>query len=154
MTVAPQIPLLLVPKQEPIVYGKPSLTDLSSPFPLLSYRLNLLTAGNRLHPGISSFSTLSLPSTTTSILSLNRSWVTSLPSSLTTLRNPLHGEGGVPSLSSPVGIQVRGKKYGSEYQPSNLKRKRRHGFLARKRSLGGRKILKRRAMKGRWVLTH
>ncbi|KAI9230252.1 MAG: ribosomal protein L34-domain-containing protein [Piptocephalis tieghemiana] len=108
----------------------------------------------RLHPGISSFSTLSLPSTTTSILSLNRSWVTSLPSSLTTLRNPLHGEGGVPSLSSPVGIQVRGKKYGSEYQPSNLKRKRRHGFLARKRSLGGRKILKRRAMKGRWVLTH
>ncbi|RKP15079.1 ribosomal protein L34-domain-containing protein [Piptocephalis cylindrospora] len=77
-----------------------------------------------------------------------------MTSSLTSLRNPLGGEGGIPSLLSPVGVQVRGKKYGSEYQPSNLKRKRKHGFLARKRSFGGRKILKRRAMKGRWVLTH
>ena len=39
------------------------------------------------------------------------------------------------------------------YQPSNLKRKRRHGFLARLRSVGGRKVLKRRRLKGRRKLS-
>ncbi|ETW82927.1 hypothetical protein HETIRDRAFT_28844, partial [Heterobasidion irregulare TC 32-1] len=50
--------------------------------------------------------------------------------------------------------QVRFRARGNEYQPSQRVRKRRHGFLARKRSVGGRKILARRREKGRLYLTH
>ena len=51
-------------------------------------------------------------------------------------------------------LQVRFAARGTEYQPSQRKRKRKHGFLARKRSLGGRKILVRRMNKGRKFLSH
>ncbi|KDQ57563.1 hypothetical protein JAAARDRAFT_177807 [Jaapia argillacea MUCL 33604] len=50
--------------------------------------------------------------------------------------------------------QVRYVTMGSEYQPSQRKRKRKHGFLARKRSVTGRKILARRKLKQRKFLSH
>lgn len=58
----------------------------------------------------------------------------------------------LPCLGSM--IQTRNAQRGAEYQPSQRKRKRKHGFLARKRSLGGRKILIRRLAKGRKYLSH
>lgn len=55
---------------------------------------------------------------------------------------------------APHQQQKRFAVYGSEYQPSQRVRKRRHGFLARKKSKGGKKILLRRFAKGRKYLSH
>jgi large subunit ribosomal protein L34 len=39
------------------------------------------------------------------------------------------------------------------YNPSKVKRAKKHGFLARKKSSGGKNVLKRRMRKGRKALT-
>ncbi len=51
-------------------------------------------------------------------------------------------------------LQARFTVRGNYYQPSQRKRKRKHGFLARLRSEGGRKILKRRQIRGRKNMSH
>ncbi|KAJ1800704.1 hypothetical protein LPJ59_000886 [Coemansia sp. RSA 2399] len=56
-----------------------------------------------------------------------------------------------PSIGS---MQVRWRTYGSEYQPSNIRRKRKHGFMHRLRTKGGRRIIERRKLKGRKFLSH
>ncbi|MSO14117.1 50S ribosomal protein L34 [Candidatus Aquarickettsia rohweri] len=39
------------------------------------------------------------------------------------------------------------------FQPSNIKRKRRHGFRSRMATVGGRKIINSRRAKGRKILS-
>ncbi|THH08233.1 hypothetical protein EW145_g2852 [Phellinidium pouzarii] len=105
------------------------------------------------------------------IPSASTSTVTPYTSSLLTHRahlrpsfipHPLHAR--LPTLSilsqaqaqnaAPQLQQVRHAARGTEYQPSQRKRKRKFGFLARKRSVTGRKILVRRRAKGRKYLSH
>ena len=69
-------------------------------------------------------------------------------SSLLSRGRPLIG----PRAPGSVGLGVRWTTYGQEYQPSSRRRKRKFGYLARLRSRTGRRILKRRIMKGRKYL--
>ncbi|KAF6767428.1 Ribosomal protein L34 [Kalmanozyma brasiliensis GHG001] len=80
-------------------------------------------------------STPLLSSSSSSILSL----LSSRPQSLT---------------AAPALGQTRSVTYGSEYQPSQRIRKRRHGFLVRNRTKNGRKTIMRRRFRGKAKLSH
>ena len=53
----------------------------------------------------------------------------------------------MPDGVPPAPIEMMPKR---TWQPNRLKRKRTHGFLSRIRTTSGRKLLKRRRLKGRW----
>ncbi|XP_048351819.1 39S ribosomal protein L34, mitochondrial [Sphaerodactylus townsendi] len=50
--------------------------------------------------------------------------------------------------------QIRTKARGNEYQPSNIKRKHKHGWIKRIRTASGIEVILRRMLKGRKSLTH
>ncbi|XP_037360301.2 39S ribosomal protein L34, mitochondrial [Talpa occidentalis] len=54
----------------------------------------------------------------------------------------------------PVVQQNRGKARGNEYQPSNIKRKHKHGWIRRLSTPAGVQVILRRMLKGRKSLSH
>lgn len=60
----------------------------------------------------------------------------------------------VVSSPTPTLQTVRHRTGGTTYQPSQRKRKRTHGFLAKKKTKGGQDTLRRRRLKGRRFLSH
>lgn len=54
----------------------------------------------------------------------------------------------------PATQQTRGRTRGNEYQPSNIKRKHKHGWIRRLSTPSGVQVILRRLLKGRKSLSH
>ncbi|XP_048198492.1 39S ribosomal protein L34, mitochondrial [Perognathus longimembris pacificus] len=59
-----------------------------------------------------------------------------------------------PRIGPGLPQQVRGKARGNEYQPSNIKRKHKHGWIRRLSTPAGVQVILRRMLKGRKSLSH
>ena len=124
----------------------------------LSCPTRFLTPPSPLNPLLGIFLTQPKPilppprSTSTPITSVSYQ----IPSLLSASRNNGLGSFLLSSIQTPVfsAQQVRCGARGTEYQPSQRVRKRRHGFLARLKSRTGKKVLQRRRNKGRKFLSH
>ncbi|KNE71387.1 ribosomal protein L34 [Allomyces macrogynus ATCC 38327] len=92
----------------------------------------------------------SLAATTSSLLP--RLAPPALTPAAVAMRTPLSAPMAYGPFTGVLG--ARGVKFGTEYQPSIIRRKRKWGFLARANSKAGRKILHRRMLKGRKYLSH
>ncbi|XP_042300596.1 39S ribosomal protein L34, mitochondrial [Sceloporus undulatus] len=66
--------------------------------------------------------------------------------------NALRSLPGSPALWGQQ--QIRTKTRGNEYQPSNIKRKHKHGWIKRIRTASGIEVILRRMLKGRKSLSH
>ncbi|KAJ7373793.1 hypothetical protein OS493_009115 [Desmophyllum pertusum] len=105
---------------------------------------------------------LDIPECTSSLLQeearprvYKMSWLGSVVSRTFSSASQLPGASFLLGRVFPIFQQpCRFVRYGMEYQPNNLQRKRKHGYLARLRTPAGRKILKRRREKGRKFLSH
>ena len=131
-----------------MVGQRSGVTDHSMPRLLQSFARLLTAAPPALSPSLSAIARLPtvVTRTTPSVSTTTLPFVSSFL-----------GANRAQPLLTPFQVaaqQVRWGSRGTEYQPSQRVRKRRHGFLARKRSVSGQKILVRRRAKGRRFLSH